>query len=170
MFNSSINIQVFWHMLALCLSVTFLSFSLLIPAICLSRLTFLFALTTDEYSSHPFNDCALFCWVCSYIHPNLFTYLIMLSPMLTIDGCSCHPLDNISLFFVGLTFSYLVVWIFNLCFHVPFLVIVGEIANFAAYGFAPAILVTPLGALSIIFRYETLKLCSLKPSVNSSSS
>ncbi|XP_025641392.1 probable magnesium transporter NIPA1 isoform X1 [Arachis hypogaea] len=29
--------------------------------------------------------------------------------------------------------------------------IVGEIANFAAYAFAPAILVTPLGALSIIF-------------------
>ena len=32
-------------------------------------------------------------------------------------------------------------------------VIVGEIANFAAYAFAPAILVTPLGALSIIIRY-----------------
>lgn len=31
-------------------------------------------------------------------------------------------------------------------------VIFGEIANFAAYAFAPAILVTPLGALSIIFR------------------
>nr|XP_012571828.1 probable magnesium transporter NIPA1 isoform X2 [Cicer arietinum] len=31
------------------------------------------------------------------------------------------------------------------------LVIIGEIANFAAYAFAPAILVTPLGALSIIF-------------------
>ncbi len=31
--------------------------------------------------------------------------------------------------------------------------IVGEIANFAAYAFAPAILVTPLGALSIIVRY-----------------
>ena len=31
--------------------------------------------------------------------------------------------------------------------------IVGEIANFAAYAFAPALLVTPLGALSIIFRY-----------------
>ncbi|MED6130780.1 hypothetical protein PIB30_003801 [Stylosanthes scabra] len=30
--------------------------------------------------------------------------------------------------------------------------IVGEIANFAAYAFAPALLVTPLGALSIIFR------------------
>ncbi|CAK9177551.1 unnamed protein product [Ilex paraguariensis] len=30
-------------------------------------------------------------------------------------------------------------------------VIVGEIANFAAYAYAPAILVTPLGALSIIF-------------------
>lgn len=33
-----------------------------------------------------------------------------------------------------------------------FTVIVGEIANFAAYAYAPAILVTPLGALSIIFR------------------
>ena len=30
--------------------------------------------------------------------------------------------------------------------------IVGEGANFAAYAFAPAILVTPLGALSIIVR------------------
>lgn len=30
------------------------------------------------------------------------------------------------------------------------LVIVGEIANFAAYAFAPAILVTPLGALSVL--------------------
>lgn len=33
------------------------------------------------------------------------------------------------------------------------LVIVGEAANFAAYAFAPAILVTPLGALSIIIRF-----------------
>jgi hypothetical protein len=33
-----------------------------------------------------------------------------------------------------------------------FPVVVGEIANFAAYAFAPAILVTPLGALSIIIR------------------
>jgi hypothetical protein len=32
--------------------------------------------------------------------------------------------------------------------------VVGELANFAAYAFAPAILVTPLGALSIIIRYE----------------
>ncbi|KAG5577602.1 hypothetical protein H5410_057736 [Solanum commersonii] len=30
--------------------------------------------------------------------------------------------------------------------------IVGEIANFVAYAFAPAVLVTPLGALSIIVR------------------
>ncbi len=29
-------------------------------------------------------------------------------------------------------------------------VVVGEIANFAAYAFAPAILVTPLGALSVL--------------------
>lgn len=33
-------------------------------------------------------------------------------------------------------------------------VIVGEIANFAAYAFAPAVLVTPLGAVSIIIRQE----------------
>jgi hypothetical protein len=29
-------------------------------------------------------------------------------------------------------------------------VVVGEVANFAAYTFAPAILVTPLGAMSVI--------------------
>jgi len=32
-------------------------------------------------------------------------------------------------------------------------VIVGEAANFVAYIYAPAVLVTPLGALSIIIRY-----------------
>lgn len=32
-------------------------------------------------------------------------------------------------------------------------VVVGEIANFVAYIYAPAVLVTPLGALSIIVRY-----------------
>jgi hypothetical protein len=43
----------------------------------------------------------------------------------------------------------------NVRLHVLFwAVIVGEIANFAAYAFAPAILVTPLGALSIIIRYS----------------
>lgn len=38
-------------------------------------------------------------------------------------------------------------------------VIVGEGANFAAYAYAPAILVTPLGALSIIFRYSIWHHC-----------
>ena len=33
-----------------------------------------------------------------------------------------------------------------------FPVAVGEIANFTAYAFAPAILVTPLGALSVLVR------------------
>ena len=33
-------------------------------------------------------------------------------------------------------------------------VIVGEVANFSAYAFAPAILVTPLGALSVLVRWE----------------
>lgn len=32
-------------------------------------------------------------------------------------------------------------------------VIVGELANFAAYAFASATLVAPLGALSVIVRY-----------------
>jgi len=45
------------------------------------------------------------------------------------------------------------VMITNIVFLLILIVIVGEIANFAAYAFAPAILVTPLGALSIIFRY-----------------
>lgn len=36
-------------------------------------------------------------------------------------------------------------------------VVVGEVANFAAYAFAPAILVTPLGALSVLIGY--VKLC-----------
>lgn len=31
-----------------------------------------------------------------------------------------------------------------------FAVVLGEIFNFAAYAFAPAILVTPLGALSVL--------------------
>ncbi len=35
-----------------------------------------------------------------------------------------------------------------------FSVIFGEFANFAAYAYAPAILVTPLGALSVIFRFS----------------
>ena len=39
--------------------------------------------------------------------------------------------------------------------------VVGEVANFAAYAFAPAILVTPLGALSIIVRYVTLLLARI---------
>lgn len=30
------------------------------------------------------------------------------------------------------------------------IVVMGEVANFAAYAFAPAILVTPLGALSVL--------------------
>jgi hypothetical protein len=29
----------------------------------------------------------------------------------------------------------------------------GELCNFAAYGFAPASVVTPLGALSVLVRY-----------------
>lgn len=41
---------------------------------------------------------------------------------------------------------------FIVLFIVFGLVIVGEVANFVAYAFAPAVLVTPLGALSIIVR------------------
>lgn len=33
----------------------------------------------------------------------------------------------------------------------------GEAANFAAYAFAPATLVTPLGALSVLIRYVSDK-------------
>ena len=41
-------------------------------------------------------------------------------------------------------------WILNCVLAV----IIGEIANFVAYIYAPAVLVTPLGALSIIVRYS----------------
>ena len=37
--------------------------------------------------------------------------------------------------------------------NISFPVITGEGANFAAYAFAPATLVTPLGALSVLVRY-----------------
>ena len=37
-----------------------------------------------------------------------------------------------------------------------FAVGIGEVANFAAYAFAPAILVTPLGALSVLIGYGSL--------------
>ena len=43
--------------------------------------------------------------------------------------------------------------------------IVGEIANFVAYAFAPAVLVTPLGALSIIVRSASSKLCPCNSAV-----
>jgi len=36
------------------------------------------------------------------------------------------------------------------------IVVIGEVANFAAYAFAPAILVTPLGALSVLIGYVAL--------------
>lgn len=44
----------------------------------------------------------------------------------------------------------------NFCLHL-FPVGAGEAANFAAYTFAPATLVTPLGALSVLVRYRTDK-------------
>lgn len=47
------------------------------------------------------------------------------------------------------------------------LVIVGEAANFVAYIYAPAVLVTPLGALSIIIRYVCDHIAQLLSSVQS---
>lgn len=43
---------------------------------------------------------------------------------------------------------------FSVGFVIPVCVLVGtgEVANFAAYAFAPATLVTPLGALSVLVR------------------
>lgn len=39
------------------------------------------------------------------------------------------------------------------CCPLSFVVIFGEILNFVAYSFAPALLVTPLGALSVVVWY-----------------
>lgn len=41
---------------------------------------------------------------------------------------------------------------FNCILYAIFAVGAGEAANFAAYAFAPATLVTPLGALSVLVR------------------
>lgn len=50
-------------------------------------------------------------------------------------------------------FGYLceVQWWFGLT-----IMALGELCNFAAYGFAPASVVTPLGALSVLVRYELI--------------
>lgn len=42
---------------------------------------------------------------------------------------------------------------YSVCSSVSHTVIIGEVANFVAYAFAPAVLLTPLAALSIIIRY-----------------
>ncbi|XP_007545145.2 magnesium transporter NIPA2-like [Poecilia formosa] len=46
----------------------------------------------------------------------------------------------------------------------------GEAANFAAYAFAPATLVTPLGALSVLVRYRRLITCTRHRNVLSKTS
>lgn len=38
------------------------------------------------------------------------------------------------------------------------LVVLGEVSNFLAYSYAPAILVTPLGAVSVLVGYVELRL------------
>ena len=57
-------------------------------------------------------------------------YLTTIQPYL----CANIPFHNYTTSFISIT------------------VAVGEAANFTAYGFAPAILVTPLGALSVLVR------------------
>ena len=49
-------------------------------------------------------------------------------------------------------------YITNCRTYLIYAVIVGEVANFVAYIYAPAVMVTPLGALSIIVRYIVLVL------------
>ena len=68
-------------------------------------------------------------------------------PTVANRGCSC-PLSNHWLTGSG-GFSYLLepLWWVGMT-----TMVLGEVANFAAYAFAPAILVMPLGALSIIVR------------------
>lgn len=49
--------------------------------------------------------------------------------------------------------------VFNINPAACFPVGAGEAANFAAYAFAPATLVTPLGALSVLIRYVSREEC-----------
>lgn len=77
---------------------------------------------------------------------------VVYSVLLPIDFESellCFPIALRDMMIFGISSLFIFVLIYSFL-----TVIVGEIANFAAYAFAPAILVTPLGALSIIFRYD----------------
>ena len=52
-----------------------------------------------------------------------------------------------------------------MCLHLDFLIVLvamGEVSNFGAYAFAPTILVTPLGAISVVVRYDILQMYSCK--------
>jgi len=46
--------------------------------------------------------------------------------------------------------------------------IIGEVANFAAYAFTDAILVTPLGALTVVIAYRPLCLLANSRAIGSS--
>jgi hypothetical protein len=57
-----------------------------------------------------------------------------------------------STFLIPLVSSFFTAYNINNWHAWIYAVLIGEIANFVAYMFAPAVLVTPLGALSIIVR------------------
>lgn len=86
-----------------------------------------------------------------FLHSN-FQVLVAMAICFNLSGgsewllvCTFVPVFSIfNFFFFFFVFNYL------LGDYVT--VIVGEIANFVAYMYAPAVLVTPLGALSIIVR------------------
>lgn len=56
----------------------------------------------------------------------------------------------------------------NICLRVFSLVIVGQVGNFLAHNAAPAVLVTPLGALGVLFGWVTytLSYCAVMPDIS----
>lgn len=80
----------------------------------------------------------------------LFEFFSFISPLLSLSLSLFYFSMSLFLFYFSISVSLLLFSLFFFSFFGT--VAVGEAANFTAYGFAPAILVTPLGALSVLVR------------------
>lgn len=78
---------------------------------------------------------------------NAWLYAKEVVGVVAAHSCSTHALHNYTPGLGGYSYLAQPLWWAGMIS-----MIVGEISNFSAYAFAPAILVTPLGALSIIVR------------------
>lgn len=77
-----------------------------------------------------------------------FKISISLTPSAAKSAFRCFEVNALCWPFIQFNSALQTDILFSLCFSVG----AGEACNFAAYAFAPATLVTPLGALSVLIR------------------